>query len=170
MTDVPGGDFVVGPPNAKNRWSVTAMAVGMTAVCVVLVIWGRLVGLIVGSVGIVFFGLLGLPVILLRAVHPQPVLVVGADGFTVNQDATDLGFISWDEVASIGTTSQGSLSWVTVQLRDPDAFLRRHSPVRRMLPRLRGTGRRTVRISGVILPRPASEVAAIMEAMRSGRG
>jgi hypothetical protein len=59
---------------------------------------------------------------------------------------------------------------VTVQLRDPDAFLRRHSPVRRMLLRLRGTGRRTVRISGVILPRPASEVAAIMEAMRSGRG
>jgi hypothetical protein len=170
MTDVPGGDLVVGPPNTKDRWSAVAIAVGLTAVCVALAIWGRLPGLIVGSVGTVFFGLIGIPVIVLRAVHPQPVLVVGADGFTVNQDATDLGFISWDEVASIGATSHGSHSWVTVLLRDPDAFLRRHSPVRRMVLRLRGTGRRTVRISGVILPRSASEVAAIMEAKRSGRG
>jgi hypothetical protein len=102
MTDVPGGDFVVGPPNAKDRWSVVAMAAGLTAVCVALAVWGRLPGLIVGSVGTVFFGLIGIPVVLLRAVHPQPALVVGADGFTINQDATDLGFISWDEVASIG--------------------------------------------------------------------
>jgi hypothetical protein len=57
---------------------------------------------------------------------------------------------------------------VSVQLRDPDAFLRRHSAVRRVLLRLRGTGRSTVRISGVILPRPVSEVAAIMEAKRRG--
>jgi hypothetical protein len=34
--------------------------------------------------------------------------------------------------------------------------------------RLRGIGRSTVRISGVILPRPVSEVAVIMEAKRRG--
>jgi hypothetical protein len=168
VTEEPGGNFIVGPLNAKDRWSVVAITVGLTAACAALVIWGGLLGLIGGLPGLVFFGLLCLPVILFRAVHPEPELVVSADGFTVNQSATDMGFISWDEVESIGTSSLGGHSWVTVQLRDPDAFLRRHSAVRRVLMRLRGTGRSTVRISGVILPRPVSEVAAIMEAKRRG--
>jgi hypothetical protein len=168
VTEEPGGDFVVGPMNTRDRWIVVALAVGMTAACAALVIWGGLIGLIGGLPGLVFFGLVCLPIILLRAVRPQPELVVSADGLTVNQSATDLGFISWDEVESIGTTSHGAFSWVTVQLRDPDAFLRRHSAVRRVLLRMRGTGRSTVRISGVILPRPVSEVAALMEAKRRG--
>jgi hypothetical protein len=71
VTEEPGGDFIVGPLNARNRWSVVAMAVGLTAVCAALVIWGGLIGLIVGLPGLVFFGLLCLPVILFRAVHPR---------------------------------------------------------------------------------------------------
>jgi hypothetical protein len=91
VTEEPGGDFIVGPLNAKNRWSVVAMTVGLTAACAALVIWGGLLGLIGGLPGLVFFGLLCLPVILLRAVHPEPELVVSADGLTVNQSATDMG-------------------------------------------------------------------------------
>jgi hypothetical protein len=168
VTEEPGGDFIVGPLNAKNRWSVVAVGVGLTAVCAALVIWGGLIGLIGGLPGLVFFGALGLPVATFRALRPEPELVVGADGFTLNQSATDMGFISWHEVESIGTTSLGGHSWVTVQLRDPDAFLRRHSAVRRVLLRMRGTGRSTVRIPGVILPWPVTEVAAMMEARRRG--
>jgi hypothetical protein len=168
VTQEPGGDLIVGPPKARDRWTVVAIGVGLTAVCAALVIWGGLIGLIGGLPGLVFFGALGLPVVTLRALRPAPELVVSADGFTLNQSATDMGFISWDEVESIGTTSLGGHSWVTVKLRDPDAFLRRQSAVRRVLLRMRGTGRSTVRIPGVILPQPVSEVAAMMEAKRRG--
>jgi hypothetical protein len=166
MTSGPGGDLIAGPLDAKNRWFVVAAAVGLTAVCVALVIWGGLIGLVGGLPGLLFFGALGLPVITYRAVHPAPELIVSTDGLTVNQHAVDMGFISWDEVESIGTTSLGGYSWVTVKLSDPDAFLRRQPAVRRVLLRLRGTGRSAVRIPGVILPRPVSDVAAIMEAKR----
>ena len=70
---------------------------------------------------------------------------------------------------SIETSSIDAFSSVVVRLRDPVAFVRRHRAVRRALLRLNsGLRRGYVRISGVRLPPPVSEVAAIMEAKRSG--
>ena len=104
-----------------------------------------------------------------RAVRPGHALVVGADGFTVNDHALDLGFISWNEVEGIETTSRGPFSWVVVKLRDPAGFLRRHRPVRRALLRLNGKARLSaVRIAGANLPLPVSDLAEIMEARRNG--
>jgi hypothetical protein len=165
-----GADFVVDADNAKSRWAVAAGAAGMTAVCVALVIWGGLLGLVGGLPGVVFFGAICLPYIVFLAVRPVPPLIVSADGFTVRQYALDAGFISWQEVQSIETSSVGAFSQVVVRLRDPVASVRRHRPVRRALLWLNsGLRRGYVRISGVRLPLPASEVAAIMEAKHSGR-
>ena len=145
------------------------MTAGLTAVCIALVIWGGLVGLVGGLPGVVFFGAICLPYIVFRAVRPPSPLIVSTHGFTVNEYALDAGFISWEEVQSIETGSAGAFSWVVVRLRDPAAFVRRHRPVRRALLRLNsGLRRGYVRISGVRLPLPVSEVVAIMEAKRSG--
>ena len=164
-----GDDFVVDAGNAKSRWAVLAMCAGMTTVCVALVIWGGLVGLVGGLPGVVFFGAICLPYIVFRAVRPASPLIVSTDGFTVKQYAVDAGFIGWEEVQSIETSSVGAFSWVVVRLHDPVAFVRRHRLVRRVLLRLNsGLRRGYVRISGVRLPLPVSEVAAIMEAKRSG--
>jgi hypothetical protein len=164
-----GGDFVVDADNAKSRWAVAALVAGMTAVCIALVIWGGLVGLVGGLPGVVFFGAICLPYIVFRAVRPVSPLVVSTDGFTVHEYALDAGFIRWEEVQSIETSPVGAISSVVVRLRDPVAFVRRHRPVRRALLRLNSRLRRGyVRISGVRMPLPVSEVAAIMEAKRSG--
>jgi hypothetical protein len=164
-----GGDFVVDADNAKERWAIAAAAVGLTAVCLALVIWGGLVGLVGGLPGVVFFGAVCLPYIMFRAIRPAPSLIVSTDGFTVSDYALDAGFISWQEVQSIETSSVGAFSWIVVKLWDPAAFVRRHRSVRRALLRLNsGLRRGYVRISGVRLPLPVSEVAAIMEAKRGG--
>ena len=169
MTIQSGGDFVVDFMSTTDRWSVVAMGVAMTTVSVLLAIFGGMVGLIVGLLGVVFFGLICLPYIVFRAVRPGHALVVGADGFTVNDHALDLGFISWNEVEGIETTSRGPFSWVVVKLRDPAGFLRRHRPVRRALLRLNGKARLSaVRIAGASLPLPVSDLAEIMEARRNG--
>jgi hypothetical protein len=164
-----GGDFVVHDDDAKSRWAVAAVAAGFTAGGVALIIWAGLLGLVVGLLVVVFFGALCLPYIVFRAVRPASPLIVGTDGFTVNEHALDAGFIRWDEVQSIETSSVGAFSWVVVTLRDPAAFVRRHRPVRRTLLRLNsGLRRGYIRISGVLLPLPVSDVAAIMEAKRNG--
>jgi hypothetical protein len=170
VTLPPDSDFVADIMPAKDRWFMVTVAAGMTGVCVLLIIWGGVVGLIGGLPGAVFFGVICLPFITRRALHPLPALVVSADGFTVNAHALDMGFISWDEVESIGTTSLGAFSRVVVKLRDPDAFLRRHRPVRRVLLELNGKAKlATVRIPGANLPLPVSDVAEIMEAKRRGK-
>jgi len=113
----------------------------------------------------------GMTTVVFRAVRPGHALVVSADGFTVNDYALDLGFVSWDEVGSIETTNRGPFLWIIVKLRDREAFLRRHRPLRRALLRLRGkSALATVRISGVKLPLPVSEVAQLMEARWHGQG
>jgi hypothetical protein len=106
-----GDDFVVDADNAKSRWAVLAMCAGMTAACIALVIWGGLVGLVGGLPGVVFFGAICLPYILFQALRPAPPLIVSTDGFTVNDYALDAGFISWEEVQSIETSSVGAFSW-----------------------------------------------------------
>lgn len=166
----PDGDFVVDIMSARDRWFIVAVTAGMTGVCVLLVIWGGVVGLIGGLPGAVFFGVICLPYIVVRALRPRPSLIVSADGLTSNGHALDMGFISWDEVESIGTTSRGAFSSIVVTLRDPDAFLRRHRPVRRVLLQLNGKARlATVRIPGVNLPLPVTDVAEIMEARRRAK-
>jgi hypothetical protein len=102
-----GGDFVVDADNAKSRWAVAAVAAGLTAVCIALVIWGGLVGLVGGLPGVVFFGAICLPYIVFRSVRPVSPLIVSTDGFTVHEYALDAGFISWEEVQSIETSSVG---------------------------------------------------------------
>lgn len=141
----------------------------MTMVGIALIIWAGLPGLVVGLLAVVFFGAICLPYIVFRAARPASPLIVGTDGFTVNQDALDVGFIRWEEVQSIETSSLGAFSWVVVTLRDPASFLGRHRPARRALLRLNsGLRRGYVRISGVRLPLPVSDVAAIMRTKRNG--
>jgi hypothetical protein len=163
------GDFVVAADDAKSRWSVAIGCGAMTVGCAALVIWGGLVGLVVGLVGLVFFGAMCLPYIVLRAVRPQPPLVVGPDGFTTRQYALDAGFVAWAEVQSIEAGASGPLTWVLVTLGDPQSFVRRHRPVRRFLLRLNsGLRHGRIRIPGVQLPLSAGELARLMEARRNG--
>lgn len=168
MTTGISGDFVVEAKDPRSRWELAAICAGLTAVCVALVIWGGLVGLVCGLPGAVFFGAICLPYIVLRAIHPVPVLTIGPDGFTVRQYATDAGFVSWDEVHSIETGSRGAFSWIIVTLRDPMAFLKRHGRSRRALLRVNSDLRRgRVRIAGVQLSQPVGDVVQIMEARRN---
>ena len=164
-----GGDFAVDADDSKSTWAVAAVAAGFTAGGVAMIIWAGLIGLVVGLLTVVFFGVICLPYIVFRAVRPPSPLIVSTDGFTVNEHALDAGFIRWDEVQSIETSSLGAFSWIIVTLRDPAAFVRRHRSGRRALLRLNsGLRRGYVRISGVRLPLPVTEVAAIMETKRNG--
>jgi hypothetical protein len=164
------GDFVVDSPASRDwRLGIAGGAV-MTAVSILLAIWGGGPGLIIGLAGTVFFGLICLPLSLVRAARPRHDLVVTADGFTVDRGIADIGFVSWNEVQSIGTTSLGPVSFVLVRLRDPAAFVRRHGLVSRIPLRLLGQSRlRIVQISSQDLPMPVSEMARMMEARRTAR-
>src|SRR5580693_5920024 len=119
-TDSPG-DIVVEDEDAQGGWSLVAVCAGMSVASVALVIWGGLVGLVAGLPGVVFFGVICLPYIVFRAMHPVPVLSIGSDGFTVRQYAVDVGFVAWDGVQGIETDSLGAFSWIMVTLRDPAA-------------------------------------------------
>ena len=169
MTIQPGSNLAVDFMSTKDRWSVVAMGSVMTTFSVLLAIFGGLAGLIAGLLGAVFFGLIWLPYIVFRAVRPGHALVVRADGFAINGAALDPGFISWNELESIETTSHVPFSSVAVKLRDPAAFLRRHRPVGQALLRLNGKARLSaVRIAGVNLPMPVSDRAQIIETRRHG--
>jgi hypothetical protein len=168
MTTDSSGDIVVEAEGAPGGWSVVAMCAGMSVACVALVIWGGVLGLAAGIPGVVFFGVICLPYIVFRAVHPVPMLTIGSDGFTVRQYAVDVGFVAWEEVQGIETDSRQAFSWIVVTLRDPAAFLQRHRLLRRALLRMNtGLKRGRVRIAGVSLSLPVGDVVQIMEARRS---
>jgi len=166
-TDSPG-DIVVEAEDAQGGWSLVAVCAGMSVASVALLIWGGLVGLVAGLPGVVFFGVICLPYIVFRALHPVPVLSIGSDGFTVRQYAVDVGFVAWDEVQGIETDSLGAFSWIMVTLRDPAAFLQRHRLRRRALLKLNaGLKQGHVRISGAGLSLPVDDLVQIMEARRN---
>lgn len=162
------GDLSVAAEATRGRWGAVAVCAAMTAGGVALIIFGGLLGLVVGAAVVAFFGALCLPLITLWAIHPVPRLVVSTAGITINRYAiSDTGVIGWEEVTTVGIASRGSLSWVSVTVRDPAEFLRRQPRGRRALLRLNRWGRLpVVRVTSVALPVPASNLAAAITARR----
>lgn len=67
-----GGDFAVDADDSKSTWAVAAVAAGFTAGGVAMIIWAGLIGLVVGLLTVVFFGVICLPYIVFRAVRLRP--------------------------------------------------------------------------------------------------
>ncbi len=169
MSFQPNGDLVVEFMNAKDRWFIAGACAAMTIVCLLLALFGGTVGLVVGIVGLIFFGVICLPYVVARAIRPGHALEVRADGFVANNFALDVGFVAWNEVASIDVETRGSLSSVVVRLVDPVALLRDRRPARRALLRLNhGAKRGIVRIPTTAFPVGAAALAEIMESRRGG--
>jgi hypothetical protein len=161
-------NFVVAAEATRSRWGAVAACAGMMAVGVVLITFGGLVGLVVGTAAVAFFGALCLPLIVMWAIHPVPRLVISSTGITINRYAiSDSGVVGWGDVTTVGVASKGSLSWVSVTVRDPAKLLCHQPGARRALLRLNGWGRLpVVRITSTALPVSASDLAAAITARR----
>ena len=96
-----GEDLAVST-SARQRWRLPGLAAIMTAGSAALIITQTDGGLdiAVGLLGLAFFGPITLWS-LLRAISPQPALILSADGFTDRATATGAGFVPWPEVQRI---------------------------------------------------------------------
>lgn len=164
-------DFVVASEAARTRWVTVAICAGMTALGVAFIVFGGLlVVVVIGAAVVAFFGALGLPLVVLWAIHPVPLLIISTTGITINRYAiSDTGMVGWDDVTTVAVASKGSLSWVRVTVSNPAEFLRRQPRARRMLLRLNGWGRLpVVQVLSTGLQVSASDLAAAVT-VRRGR-
>jgi hypothetical protein len=116
------------------------MGIIVTAIAAALVATrpGRDVGLVIGLLGLVFFGPLTIALVL-RAVRNRPALILDADGFTDHGSLISAGYVSWQEVQEIDERRVGRRRvFVTVKVTDPDAFRARQPAWRRLLYRING--------------------------------
>ncbi len=87
----------------------------------------------IGIVGVVFFGVC-LAFIVIRLIKPKHILIIDADGFTENSTAMAAGTrINWSEVQDIYLSSILTQKFICVVLKDPDAFMRKLPPIKKMM-------------------------------------
>lgn len=84
-----------------------------------------------GGASIAFFGLI-LVTALAKLFDPRPGLTIGADGIFDNSSALSAGLIPWAEINGIKVTSVRSQDFLTILLADPDRFVQRGGPIRRL--------------------------------------
>ncbi|MGF9761120.1 STM3941 family protein [Microvirga sp. 0TCS3.31] len=120
---------VVERSRAKAMASVLGCALFIVA-SLAIVAQGSAVTLLVGTAGIVTFAGFGTAwiVLLLRA---GPGLVVDDTGFDDRSSATAVGRVQWADVTSVSRQVMFGVSFVVVDVRDPDTYLARLGPVAR---------------------------------------
>ena len=123
----------------RQRRRMAGPGIALTAVWAVLVIFRPHgdVGLVVGLVGLVFFGPITISR-LVRAVRNKPVLILDADGFTDHGSLISAGYVPWQEVQQIDHRPFRRRVFVTVTVTDPAAFRARQSAWHRLLLRING--------------------------------
>ena len=167
MTTQQADDVIVSTP-VRQRWRQAVIGIIMTAVSAALVAtqpYGTL-GLVVGIIGLVFFGPATL-ILAYRAIRRTPALILGPDGFTDRSTITCAGFVPWREVHKIEEQAFRARVFVTVTVKDPAAFRRRLPVWRRPLSWMnRGLVSGDVHIPESVLPVPASELVQTMRSLR----
>lgn len=95
---------------------------------------GSALTLVVGTVGVLTFGLFGIAwiVLLLRA---NPGLVVDDTGFDDRSSAVAVGRVPWSDVTSVSELRMLSTSFVVVEVREPEAYAARLSRLARLAAR-----------------------------------
>jgi hypothetical protein len=131
--------IVVETPPAQRRRSFP-MGIIVTGIAIALIARhpGGYVGLIIGLIGLAFFGPLTIALII-RAVRKRPALILDADGFTDHGSLLSAGYVPWQEVQEIDERRFGRRRiFVTVKVTDPAAFRARQPAWRRLLYRING--------------------------------
>src|SRR5450755_1072375 len=120
MTIQQGERIVVGTP-ARQRWRLAVIGIVMTGLSAALAVtrpYGDL-GLVVGVLGLVFFGPLTLS-LLLRAARRTPALILDGDGFTDHATLAAAGFVRWEDVHSVSEQPFAGRIFVTVTVAGRD--------------------------------------------------
>ena len=167
MTIQKGERIAIGTP-AGQRWRLAVIGVIMTGASAALALtrpYGYL-GLVVGVVGLVFFGPLTVS-LLFRAARHTPVLILDPEGFTDRATLAAAGFVRWEDVHSIGEQPFAGRVFVTVTVADRAGFRRRMPPWRRLFL---GINRHLVPgdvfIPASVLPMPAGDLVKMMRTLR----
>jgi hypothetical protein len=162
---------VVETPPAQRRRSYP-MGIIVTGIAAALVARrpGGDVGLIIGLIGLAFFGPLTIALIL-RAVRNRPALILDADGFTDHGSMISAGYVPWQEVQEIDERRFGRRIFVTVKVADPVAFRARQPFWRRLLYRINGrTAAGDILIpDNVLSMRPAEVVKTMRRLQRAAQ-
>lgn len=88
-----------------------------------------------GFAGMVFFA--GVTVALIRLIRSKkPGLIVNDRGFVDASSGVAAGVVSWEQVRSIGFTNVKGGKFITVMVKDPEAFVQRGGLIKRLLCRL----------------------------------
>ena len=87
---------------------------------------------VVGAAALLFFGLCGAYAIA-KLFDTKPGLILGRDGITDNTSALRLGPIAWNDILDIRVSSVSRQRFLTLRVRDPEQYLRKTGPFRRLL-------------------------------------
>jgi|SRR5450755_2837626 hypothetical protein len=169
MTIQQGERIVVGTP-ARQRWRLAVIGIVMTGLSAALAVtrpYGDL-GLVVGVLGLVFFGPLTLS-LLLRAARRTPALILDGDGFTDHATLAAAGFVRWEDVHSVSEQPFAGRIFVTVTVTVADraAFRRRLPAWRRPFLRInQHLAGGDVFIPDSVLPMPPGDLVKMMRTFR----
>jgi hypothetical protein len=151
------------PPQRYRRQVILGTVVTVVAVVLVADRHDRTFGLVLGLIGLVFFGPFTL-VMLLRATRNRPALILDTDGFTDYGSLISAGYVPWQEVASIEERVFRRRVFVAIKVTDRVAFLARQSAWHRFLHRVNGPmAAGDILIPGNVLPMGC---AALVKTMR----
>ncbi|HEX8276298.1 MAG TPA: STM3941 family protein [Longimicrobiaceae bacterium] len=151
--------LVIAPP--RFRWVVgLLLALGLVAAGVFVVLngdpWAR-------WIGVAYFGFCAL-VIGIQAVDARPRIVIDESG--IFDRTLRVGVIAWEDVRGVHPPSARHGSLVPLELRDPDKYVRRLSPLMRRLVamnRRSGFAHFSLNLSGT-----GADPAGVVEAIRRG--
>ncbi|MHA7963882.1 STM3941 family protein [Paenibacillus sp. CAU 1782] len=122
-------------PDKKRLALMTLGSLAFVAVGLWMIISGNWVEAIFGVASVLLFGA-ALLFFLSRLLGRKPSLFINEEGIIDDSSYVSAGTIAWDEIEDIGMTEYSGQRWISIKLRDPQAFLQKQPGFKRWLMNL----------------------------------
>ncbi len=125
-------------PDKKRMALFSLGSFAFVAIGIWMILSGGWIEGIIGVISILFFGA-ALVFFLTRLLGRKPSLFINEEGIIDDSSYVSAGTIAWDEIEDIGITEYSGQQWISIKLRDPQAFLQKQPRFKRWLMNLNNT-------------------------------
>lgn len=122
-------------PDKKRLALLMLGSLAFVAVGMWMIISGSWGEAIIGVICVLLFGA-ALVFFLSRLLGRRPSLFINEEGIIDDSSYVSAGTITWDEIEDIGITDYSGQRWISIKLRDPQAFLQKQPGFKRWLMNL----------------------------------
>ena len=108
---------------------------GVGASVFVYIAYPNIFGMIIGTIGLVFFGG-GTIVIFFRLFSNEPQVIINLDG--IEDRRLNLGLIGWNEIKSVSLNEKKQAQWLNLILENPEIYIQQLSKFQIFLRKANG--------------------------------